>query len=149
MIICQLGGNPCRSWKTAKLQQEFPRAKVILTGVENLDETLNMLRRGTNILVDTEALDTLGNFIHTRKWVRPGDHVLLVTDKHHVLRALGLARVVWGPDVLITPCTESVEGGRGPETLAHCVVDWCRAIVWKMTGLTVVRHPGLKLLYLR
>jgi hypothetical protein len=149
MIICQLGGNPFRSRKTLELQEKSPIATVILTGVENLDETLNMLRRRTNILVDTEALDTLGNFIHTRKWIRPGDHVLLVTDKHHVFRSLGLARLVWGPDVLITPCTESVEGGRGPETLVHCVIDWCRAIAWKITGLTVVRHPGLRILYLR
>ena len=149
MVIVQLGGNPNRSVKTAALSREHPGAKVVLTGVENLDETLAMIDPWSVVVIDTLATDTLTNFIRTRKSVSGEETGLLVTDSDHVLRCLGLARIVWGSLRRVVPCVEGVVGGAGHESLSYCVLDWARAMLWKYTRWVVVRQPELRVFRIR
>jgi len=134
--IVQLGGNDHhRSEKTRELLLSLPNPlAIILTGLTELpDFKYDHL--------DLDALDTLGNFIYTRKWIERGSLVYLVTDKDHVFRCLGLARIVWGRSVQVIPCVEGVEGGSGHESFAYTLLDWFRAMIWKLTRITVVRQP--------
>lgn len=149
MVIVQLGGNPNRSVKTATLSRTHSGAEVVLTGVENLDETLAIIDPWSAVVIDTLATDTLTNFIRTRDSVSGEETVMLVTDPDHILRCLGLARIVWGRRTRIVPCVEGVVGGSGHESLPYCVLDWCRAVVWRWTGWVVVRQPVLRLCRIR
>lgn len=139
--IVQLGGNDYhRSKKTREILFNLStKPVVILTGLTELPDF-------SYDYFDSDALDTLGNFIHTRRWVESGSLVYLVTDKDHVLRCLGLARIVWGEDVEVVPCVEGIEGGSGHESLPYTLLDWLRAMIWKLTRITIVRQPKLKLL---
>jgi len=139
--IVQLGGNDYyRSSKTRELLSSFSNSPtVILTGLTELSNSRYDYS-------DHNALDTLGNFIHTRKWIEKGSLVYLVTDRHHLFRCLGLARIVWGRDVQVIPCVEGVEGGSGHESFAYTSLDWFRAVIWKLTRITVVRQPKLMIL---
>lgn len=141
MIILELGGNPARSKKTLELYNSFPEATVVLSGVENPSPVMGGCQ------IDNEAVDTLTNFICTKKWISKGETVFLVTDHQHVFRCLGLSRIVWGKDVTVIPCTEGVIGGCGHESMPYCILDWLRALIWKITRITIVRQPSLKILF--
>lgn len=117
--------------------------------MENLDETLAIIDPWSAVVIDTLATDTLTNFIRTRDSVSGEETVMLVTDPDHILRCLGLARIVWGHRTRIVPCVEGVVGGSGHESLPYCVLDWCRAVVWRWTGWVVVRQPVLRLCRIR
>jgi len=147
-IIVQLGGNPHRSLKTRELLDKYDIDEVVLTGLADLElkQTLEIIDGEVlPIKIDVEALDTLGNFIHTRRWVS-SSKVFLVTDSRHLFRSLGLAKLVWGRRTEVIPASEGIEGGVEKESFLYCLVDWTRAIVWKITKFVVVRQPKLKLL---
>jgi uncharacterized SAM-binding protein YcdF (DUF218 family) len=143
-VIVQLGGNEARSSKTTELHRKYPEAIVILTGVENYRDVLEMLP-DASVILENNARDTLTNFIYTRDLIGTESEIYLVTDRDHMRRALGLARIIYGRDRRIRNCSEGIPMGCGRENLLLCLADWARAYVWVITKLYIPNNLfGLK-----
>lgn len=144
MVIVQLGGNPNRSFKTLELLKQGGVDTVILSGVENLDETLTLLEPyldKVNLLIDKKSVDTFRNFVNTRRHVH--GTTLLVTDSYHVFRCLGLARIIWRKRCRVVPCPEGILGGSSSgESFLYCFADWTRALIWQLTRIELGRRLG-------
>jgi uncharacterized SAM-binding protein YcdF (DUF218 family) len=139
-VILALGGCVLRELEAAHLATHFAPPLHLYISSGDLPAEHNALALLKNhITIDRTAVDTLTNFtsLYGQLIARGTRHVTVVTSRHHMPRALAIARIVLGDAGIYVKEHVAVNSNypSDPEPLWRVVRDVARAWLWVITGL--------------
>lgn len=138
-IILHLGGNTQRAETAAKVAQQFPESKIVVSS--ELGDYFSIYDAHSiprdRIIVNNEAWDTVTNFTHTYKLLKELNctRIFVVTDQFHTYRSMLIALAIWGGKVPIYICPHQNSINEGDEKIA--LEDFLRGLLWRTTRVLV------------
>ena len=139
IMILSLGGNKNRINTTIahskSLTAKGIKHFVVLTGLGETQESLKILKESlkeTEVILDVEAIDTVGNFTTTYKYVtqRKVKSIFVVTDDWHMRRSMAIAQAIYTGTPIQVKGVNHVESKRVDK--GNTWADVIRAISWRV-----------------